>query len=354
MNSLRRYIRKALTETYYTTWKKLQEAPVDTFRGQEVEISQKLAKHFKIEKILPLANGKNGFAYVIPNNRVLKITKDKSEVAEAKKIQGKKLKHLAEVYGTYTLGGPYTGTYVIILELLSQGENIEKGELAFEEFLDKEFSYDFTYFLDDYSNGSVSPEEIKDYKEKLAEFYTYDQDKLNLALWFMNGMMGIINEIRKNGIKSSDWVIENLGIKKNGNLGMFDFGYGDTNIPSSVPNIDLNENIGPNDFPEFLDTQSNPLMFARPFPPVMNPNTAPLRETEISQEEVDKKYLPYRHADMIDAFIQSKSEAEIREVAPDIDLNRSAQEIVSDLDAKYPSIFDNFAEWIFQNKKTAG
>jgi hypothetical protein len=232
-----------ISEGHYTTWKKLEEAPIDAFQGQEVEIADKLAKHFKIGKIAPLGNGTSGFAYYIPNNRVLKITKDKSEVAEAKKIQGKKMKHLANVYGTYTLGGKYQGTYVLISELLSKSEDIDTADFLLEEFFEKEFSYDLAFLFDDYSNGSVEKNEVKLYEQQIKEYYYYDDKKANLALWYMKGMFGIIDELKKNGIKSTEWMPVNLGIKRDGNLAMYDLGYSHSEVPSDVPNINLNEAV---------------------------------------------------------------------------------------------------------------
>ena len=87
MNSLKKHIRKILEEAHYTTWQSIEElgplqygegrgeSPIDTFMGEEDLIVQKLAKHFKIGKVAPLGSGTNGFAYYIPNNRVLKVTK---------------------------------------------------------------------------------------------------------------------------------------------------------------------------------------------------------------------------------------------------------------------------------------
>ena len=96
MDSLRKHIRTILEEGHYTTWKKLGElgplqygenvdesSPADAFKGAEAEIASKLTKHLNLGKFAPLGSGTGGFAYYIPNNRVLKITKDKTEAAEA-------------------------------------------------------------------------------------------------------------------------------------------------------------------------------------------------------------------------------------------------------------------------------
>jgi len=245
MQNLRKIVRTTLNEVepllegYYTTWKKLEEAPIDAFNGEETAIVQKLVKHFKIGKTAPLGSGTSGFAYHIPNNQVLKITKDKSEAAEAHKIKGKKLKHLANVYETYALKGRYEGTYVIISELLNKNEDVKNSHDLLEEFFEKEFGYSLMWLFEDYSGGSFSKEQIKDYIKAIKEYY--EPSKAEKAIWFMNGMFGIINDIKINKIHSTDWGVSNLGIKKDGNLAMYDLGYGDPDVPNAVNNINLNE-----------------------------------------------------------------------------------------------------------------
>ena len=103
---------------YYTNWISLEEGSEELAPVKDDIISQ-LSKHFGFNKVSLLDSGANGYAYAIPNNKVIKVTHDKSEVVEAKKVQGKNLRHLANVYGTYTLGGKHAGTYVIISELLN-------------------------------------------------------------------------------------------------------------------------------------------------------------------------------------------------------------------------------------------
>lgn len=231
-----------IAEGYYTTWKKIEEgSPIDKFEGQETEIVQKLTKHLNISKIAPLGQGTSGFAYHIPNNKVLKITKDKTEVAEAHKIQGKKMKHLANVYKTYSLKGKYEGTYVIISELLQKTEEIDNADQLLANFLNSEFDYSISFFFEDYSNGSMTKEEITDYSKRIKKFY--EPNDAQKTIWYMMGKFGIINEIKNYKIHSTDWGLTNLGLKKDGNLAMYDLGYGDPNVPNAVNNINLNEEI---------------------------------------------------------------------------------------------------------------
>ena len=76
-----------------------------------------------------------------------------------------------------------------------------------------------------------------------------------------------------------------------------------------------------------------------------------ISEAEISYEEINKKDLPYKFPELFDDFIQSKTEAEIREVAPTIDLRQEPEDLMVDMDKNYPSLFDNFADWLFNREQ---
>lgn len=255
MNGLRKLVQEALTELtqnpsinsleegHYTTWKKLNTISEDIgeLEIKEKEIVQKLAKHFSLRKMSSIGSGTQGIAYYIPNNRVLKLTTDRSEVAEAYKIKGKKLKHLSNIYETYTLGGKYEGFYVIISELLDKTDDIDDAYNYLEIFFRNNSLKSPEYIFTKYSLGSIPKEEVNKITKKIKAYY--EPYKSDLAIWFMKGMFGIIDELKKYKIQSTDWVVPNLGIKKSGELAMYDFGHGDTIIPSGVKNINLNESF---------------------------------------------------------------------------------------------------------------
>jgi hypothetical protein len=245
MQSIRKIVRTTIKESYYTTWKKIEEgSPVDQFKGQETEILNKLTKHLGISKVAPLGQGTGGFAYYIPNNKVLKITKDKSEAVEAFKIKGKNLKHLANVYDVYALHGKYEGTYVIISELLDKSEDIDNGRDWLSDFVEGTFGHSLWWIFQDAIDGHVDQNQIKEYKKEIRNFarseYSNNMDA-EKTIWFMTGMFGIIEELKGWKIKSTDWGVSNLGIKKSGNLAMFDLGYGDQNLSPKMQNINMNQ-----------------------------------------------------------------------------------------------------------------
>ena len=246
MNSFRKIVRTTLKEDYYTTWKSIEEGrPVDQFKGQETEILNKLTKHLGISKVAPLGQGTGGFAYYIPNNRVLKITKDKTEAAEAFKIKGKKLKHLANVYDVYALHGKYEGTYVIISELLDKDEKIDIGYDLLFDFAREVFSESSgDGLLINYWDGTMQKKDLPGVINHIydwVEEQQLDSNKVDALLWYFKGMIGIIDDLDKYAIQSRDWGVSNLGIKRNGNLAMYDLGYGDENLSPKIQNINLNQ-----------------------------------------------------------------------------------------------------------------
>ena len=59
---------------------------------------------------------------------------------------------------------------------------------------------------------------------------------------FYYQLLAIIDELRKYGIQSSDYVnYKNLGYKSNGNLGFFDIGFGDTNPNYEPEKLNIHE-----------------------------------------------------------------------------------------------------------------
>ena len=371
-----------LTEAYYTTWKKIQEIgplefgegytdldqtdPIDSFNGQQEEIVRKLAKHFKIGKTAPLGSGTNGFAYYIPNNRVLKVTKDKSEVAESHKILEKKCKHLANIYGTYALHGKYEGTYVIISELLDRSGDIEQGDDFLSNFFENSESehYDYTFrkfnidhLLAQYRLKKITPIQIKSYVNDLYDYYGSDTYKAQLAEWYLKGMFAIVDELKVYNIQSTDWGITNLGVKKDGALAMYDMGYGDTSVSKDVPNIHLNEKKkeleeywSADEYPEFTDGQFNPTFKDRAYLPTMNMNTAPLAEDADMPPTIEKLQLPLEYDYMWGDFLAAQG-GDIAKILPQVaqqGVQSNTRALVRQLAIDSPDVFQKFANWIYE------
>lgn len=337
---------------YYTTWKQLEESDVELSQNQ-AEVAQKIAHKLGIGKMSPLGNGTQGYAYYIPGNKALKITKDKSEAVESYKIKGKNLKHLAKVYDVFVLKGKFEGLYVITSELLDFTDDITDGEKLVDDILMQEYGFPFESMADKYHLGKIGPDFIKQVTSVIKT--NLEPYKAKTALWFLNQMIGVIEDLKANNIESTDWYIHNLGVKKNGNLAMFDLGYGDDNLSKDVEDIDLNEELteeammeflSADEYPDFLDGQNNPFMYGKAYPPVMNMNAAGLSEEEISQEELSIKDLPLKHSNVFHDYVFDKTEAEIREIAPTINLDMNPHALVLYIEKNNPDLFDSFAEWL--------
>jgi len=85
--------------------------------------------------------------------------------------------------------------------------------------------------------------------EILINYYVYN-DKPNVKiddkklLWVFNQFIGIIDELKYYHINSEDFVnLNNIGFKKNGNIGYFDIGFGNffENFETDVQNLELDE-----------------------------------------------------------------------------------------------------------------
>jgi len=90
----------------------------------------------------------NGAAYDIGDNKILKITRDRSEAVNCQKIKGKNLKHIADVYLVKQFNMNDRQYYVVVLEKLdTKSKPFEKwyNELTsiFNKNLDKHFDPKF-------------------------------------------------------------------------------------------------------------------------------------------------------------------------------------------------------------------
>lgn len=94
----------------------------------------------------------------------------------------------------------------------------------------------FRTFLSELHDGGIS-EAHKFYVPPIKDERTY---------WFFNQFISMVLEIRENNISSKDYFnSDNLGFKENGNLGVFDLGFGDywEEFEQDVENIQIKENL---------------------------------------------------------------------------------------------------------------
>ena len=103
------------------------------------------------------------------------------------------------------------------------------------------------------------------------------------------------------------------------------------------------EFLSADEYPDFLDGQFNPFMAGKPYPPKMNmnPSINPLAEEEISQEELDVRDLPLKYSNLFDDYVLIKTEAEIREIAPGLDLNQNPHKLILTIQKNHPELYDS-------------
>lgn len=284
LDSMLEPYQKTIQEGHYTTWRNLDE-DIEEFQGTEVDIVRKIAKKLGINRYAPAGQGSHGFAYYIPNNRILKITKDRGEASESFKIKGKKNKHISDIYEVFTLSGAYQDTYVVVSELLGRSEEIDELEDSLVWFFNFVLEVNFSRFIANYSKGYFDKSRMNYFLSRVKN--EYNKPNRERLLWYYQQRIALIDELVKNNIKTEDWETHNLGLKKNGNLAMFDLGANHTELQSSIPNIELQEwKFTADEYPDFMDTQYNPAMANRPYPPLANVNSSPLTEQNFDEEKV--------------------------------------------------------------------
>jgi len=188
-----------------------------------------------------VGEGEDGIAYEV-GNKVYKLTHSVSEVNDSIKIKGKRLAHLADVYGVYELSG--RGIYLIVQEKLRTNNQ------QFAQLQDKtmEILNDiFGVKRNQYHNWAMVFGAYKDnkplyqdrYEQQIIQgFANHPQEK-----YYFNSLLNIIDELNQYGVKSMDIVYLNLGYKPNGNIAFFDLGKGGEDGMSTADQLKLENQI---------------------------------------------------------------------------------------------------------------
>lgn len=188
-------------------------------------IAQQVAVKLGCDQPQYMGSGNFGAAYDIGDNKVLKVTKDKTEAVENLKLIDKPLKYIAQPYAVYRVysksgDNAMPETYAIILEKLDTdivniGNSFNRLNYVFRSIFKTNLSEVIKQYLE-WRNPDVNKEGIDNYLKnnpKDAEFF-YDLIKIG-------------EELQQYGVESFDFLHkENLGYKKNGALGFFDVGFG--------------------------------------------------------------------------------------------------------------------------------
>lgn len=186
-----------------------------------------------------IGGGACGMAY-LSNNKVYKITTDKSEAIESNKLVGKNNQHLANIFNVKRINTTLTDkeVFLIVLEYLNISKSSifsdieeELQELVKIVFNENVFDIIYTYQRDPTT-----------YKNEYAEGMQGIFDTNHRERYYFNSLLKIVDELKANNIDSLDIQYHNLGLKPNGNLAFFDLGFGDTQ-DTHLGSIDISERV---------------------------------------------------------------------------------------------------------------
>lgn len=174
---------------------------------------------YKVTKFI--GSGEHGDAYLTEDDKVVKITTDKSEYDESRKLLNKKPIHLPIIYDCFTVESKrlIRPLWIIVLEHLEH--NRKEQEYLFnhlEDAFEDDLGLNFMDELSSYQVDHNSTEEMID----LLNHLNITEDVVD----YYGQIIDMIDEMKKYGIKSIDYGPNNFGFRNN-TLVFFDLGFGE-------------------------------------------------------------------------------------------------------------------------------
>lgn len=174
---------------------------------------------YKVTKFI--GSGEHGDAYLTKDDKVVKITTDKSEYDESRKLLGKNPTHLPIIYDCFSVESKRLTRplWIIVLEHLQHSKKIQ--ELLFNTLrgaFEEQLKIDLLETIESYQIDMISTDEMIDYMNHL---------KVNKhVLDYYGQIIDMVDEMKKYGIKSIDYGPNNFGFRGN-TLVFFDLGFGE-------------------------------------------------------------------------------------------------------------------------------
>lgn len=147
------------------------EDPEEFTLNEDYDFMDKIFEKLGITSYKHLGGGMFGHAYDIGGNKVLKVTVDETEAINSKKIVGKNLNHIANIYSIKSFNSDRK-YYIIILEKLKEAQ-----EKLTKLFIDLE-----NYFYN-YNSQHFDKSIINDIKNKEAADFLNDILKYGKDVW---------------------------------------------------------------------------------------------------------------------------------------------------------------------------
>lgn len=183
------------------------------------EILEQLKQKLGFKRFTRIGSGKFGTAFKISNTKVLKITKDLKEYEYAKKIEGLKNEHIADIYKTFHFN--YNNEqYAVILK-----EFCKVDESYFDNLIDKVLEYtgnkmSLSYISSEFLYGDINKKELDSYFKKY-------KDNGGNNSWLMEEWYDMLMELKSKKIYVKDFNGSNVGIKPfTGKLCIIELGLG--------------------------------------------------------------------------------------------------------------------------------
>lgn len=200
------------------------------------EILKQIQKKLNFKQFKRLDSGRYGTAFKISSSKVLKITKDLKEYEYAKKIEGLKNTHIADVYKTYHFTYDDTKYAIIIKEFCRM--NVDWMDKLIDSFVkytgDKmSLSYISSEFLSENITKTIFDNYFKTYNKNQGNYNSDD--------WY-----DMIMELKEKKIYVKDFNGSNVGMKlKSNHICIIELGLGYWENIKFNPddNINLNENL---------------------------------------------------------------------------------------------------------------
>jgi hypothetical protein len=238
--SLQEYL---ISENYYDKEPLPKQLNEKADRNSTNKVANAVIKKYGYGEPKYISGGGFGHAYDIGDEKVLKVTTDKTEAIENLELLDKNPEYIAKPYAVYQVDSKTIPVqmYVIILEKLRTDKEyfsrmFKRLNYAMKLIFNNKYRNDFADVLIEITNQELNN---SDY-EMIDKYMKQNPEDSK----FYNGMLNIINEIIKYGIESRDFTsANNLGYKNNGNLAYFDVGFGNPYTTSQVEpqRIEVNE-----------------------------------------------------------------------------------------------------------------
>jgi hypothetical protein len=118
-------------------FEKFEKLPEELDLIADNNLHKKILTRLGFKKSKELGSGFFGHAFDVGDNKVMKITKDKSEAVNSNKIKDKKMNHIANIYDVKQITIRNSIYYIIILEKLKTTINFQKIYDDLSNFIDK-------------------------------------------------------------------------------------------------------------------------------------------------------------------------------------------------------------------------